>query len=193
MPELEKNEAAMPPLKLLLVQPAHDHAQSLAGLDRLAAIELAGATKIIVTHEKLDTQKKAKTYNVHADYSAVPPALVTLSHRAGRKPLEDPAYAVGFDLWTLSNVAAKFAEGRDWAVLLGKGEFDADALPNDDAPFRKIGDHLAINLSHDDALDVLALTVEMVGDGAAYLLGGDAMALLGAAQEAHRLMGGSGQ
>ena len=174
--------------KFLLVQPALDHAQSLAGLERLKKLAEVDGQKIIVTHEKLDTEKKAKTFSIHADHSTIPNALATMAIRAGRKPMGDAAYACALNLWALSQIVARFGEGHDWAILLGEGAFDAAKLPG---PRKKksqacwsVGPHLAVDLENPQAREQLTLAVEMALDGAAYALGGSPQALLDAAGEA---------
>jgi len=66
----------------------------------LRATDLPKLTKCVLTDAKFDTQKAAKTFNIDADYSPLPPQLQTLGAWAGLPPAAD-AIADAIELYAL--------------------------------------------------------------------------------------------
>ena len=114
---------------LLICGPGLEAADSEASLQRLGQIGLAGATKVVVTTGKFETDGAAKRINVDADYPPEPAHLQTLLRWAGLNDLSDPRFRDGFDLYSLRRILARHAQS-DFALVLRSGAagFD-DAWP----------------------------------------------------------------
>ena len=102
---------------LLICGPGLEAAESKESLQRLKEIGHAGATKVVVTTGKFETDGAAKRINVDADYPPEPAHLQTLLSWAALSDLSDSRFRDGFDLYSLRRILAKHGQA-DFALLL---------------------------------------------------------------------------
>jgi len=169
---------------ILICGPALNAEESEASLEMLCQVTLPNAVKYLVTTTKFDSEGRAKTVNVEADYPADPALLETLLHWAGTGDLRDPRFRDGYDLYCLRRILARF-KGSDYAVLLrnGASAFE-DRWPKLEEGIRGRlfqtfgrssgargqvpGKNLLINLQHEGSADFLDAAWALYATGAVY-------------------------
>ena len=163
--------------RILLCAPALTAGESLAGIERLRALTLPGATKFVVTTGKFDTQKEARAFNVEARYPAETAFLQTLSRWAEELEWPDARFRDGYDLFCLDRIVSE-NEGYGIAVLLRNGSDVpwASLLRNLEGQLfltsqtAENGPNLLINLADHRARGFLDRTVQFYLSGRAYAL-----------------------
>lgn len=165
--------------RILLCAPALTADESASGLEMLRALSLPGATKVLVTTGKFDTEKEAQAFNIEAGYPGETAHLQTLSRWAEVTEWPDARFRDGYDLFCLQRILSQ-REGFDIAVLLRDG-FDFESRRSnlsDDLNGRMFltremsegGGNLLINLADPRANRFLNRAVHFYLTGRAYAL-----------------------
>lgn len=181
----------MPEPRILLCGPAPSRTEPAKALAMLGATDLPKLTKCVLTDAKFDTQKAAKTFNIDADYSPVPPQLQTLGAWAGLPPTADQV-ADAIELYALRSIIER--DGPFGYAILQRGPGDiAKQWPTlrekiADRPFLCFGKgNVLLNLGKPNA-HFLDLMWDLYVSGAAYAIDPYSFeAALGVAAEAMQL------